>query len=382
MRFAAVIVAAGAGRRAGGDTPKQWRSLRGRPVVLWSVEALWAAGAEQVIVVVSPDDREHAASVLAALPRVQITPGGVERIDSVRAGLAAVAPGVEAVLIHDAARPFVTTGHVRGLLAGLEAADGALPALAVSDTLKRAGDDLVVSGTAERTGLWRAQTPQAFRRSAIDAAYAAWPAGEVPTDDAAVLERAGGRVQLTPGDPMLMKLTYPEDFPMAEALAGAARITRVGQGVDAHRFGPGDGCWLCGVLVSHDHGLVGHSDADAGLHALTDAILGAIGEGDIGDHFPPTDPQWKGAASDKFLLHAVELVRAKGGRVLNADVTLICERPKVKPHRAAMRQRLAELLDLPLDRVSVKATTMEEMGFTGRREGLAAQAVCTVETPA
>ena len=387
MRFAAVIVAAGAGRRAGGDTPKQWRSLRGRPVVLWSVEALAAAGAEQVIVVVSPGDREHAASVLGALPRVQITPGGVERIDSVRAGLAAVAPGVEAVLIHDAARPFVTTSHVRALLVGLEAAEGALPALAVSDTLKRAGDDLVVSGTAERAGLWRAQTPQAFRRSAIDAAYAAWPAGEVPTDDAAVLERAGGRVQLTPGDPMLMKLTYPEDFPMAEALAsagvaGAARITRVGQGVDAHRFGPGDGCWLCGVLVPHTEGLVGHSDADAGLHALTDAILGAIGEGDIGDHFPPTNPQWKGAASDKFLLHALALVHARGGRVLNADVTLICERPKVKPHRAAMRERLAALLDLPLDRVSVKATTMEEMGFTGRREGLAAQAVCTVETPA
>jgi 2-C-methyl-D-erythritol 4-phosphate cytidylyltransferase/2-C-methyl-D-erythritol 2,4-cyclodiphosphate synthase len=181
---------------------------------------------------------------------------------------------------------------------------------------------------------------------------------------------------------MLMKLTYPEDFPMAEALAGAQRIVRVGQGVDAHRFGTGDGCWLCGVLVPHDRGLVGHSDADAGLHALTDAILGAIGEGDIGDHFPPADPQWRGAASDKFLLHALELVRAKGGRVLNADVTLICEQPKIKPHRAAMRQRLAELLQLPQDRISVKATTMEEMGFTGRREGLASQAIAAVETPA
>ena len=382
MRFAAVIVAAGAGRRAGGDTPKQWRTLRGRPVVLWSVEALRGAGAEQVIVVVSPDDREHAAALLDALPHVQVTPGGAERIDSVRAGLAAVEPDVEAVLIHDAARPFVTAAHVRDLLAALQTAEGALPALAVSDTLKRANAGRVVEGTAERAGLWRAQTPQAFRRAAIAAAYAVWPADEVPTDDAAVLERAGGRVALTPGDPLLMKLTYPEDFPMAEALASGARITRVGQGVDAHRFGPGDGCWLCGVLVPHDRGLVGHSDADAGLHALTDAILGAIGEGDIGDHFPPTDPQWKGAASDKFLLHAVELARAKGGRLLNADVTLICERPKVKPHRAAMRQRLAELLDLPLDRVSVKATTMEEMGFTGRREGLAAQAVCTVETPA
>ena len=382
MRFSAVIVAAGAGRRAGGDTPKQWRALRGRPVTLWSVDAFAAAGAVQVIVVVSPEDRDHAARVFTERPFVQIVLGGAERIDSVRAGVAAVDEGADAILIHDAARPFVSSAHVQALLAALDHADGALPALPVSDTLKRAGADRVVSATADREGLWRAQTPQAFRRNALEAAYAAWPADETPTDDSAVLERAGGRVTLTPGDPMLMKLTYPEDFPMAEALAGSARIVRVGQGVDAHRFGEGEGCWLCGVLVPHDQTLLGHSDADAGLHALTDAILGAIGEGDIGDHFPPTDPQWKGAASDKFLLHAVELVCARGGRILNADVTLICERPKIKPHRAAMRERLAELLQLPLDRISVKATTMEEMGFTGRREGLAAQAVCTVETPA
>ena len=382
MRFAAVIVAAGAGLRAGGDTPKQWRRLHGRPVALWSAETLAAAGASELVVVVSREDHLHAEVVFGGLPGLAIVTGGAERIDSVRAGLGALGPRIEAVLIHDAARPFVTSAHVRGLLAALEGADGALPALPVSDTLKRAGPDRVVEATAERAGLWRAQTPQAFRRDAIVDAYAAWPQGEVPTDDAAVLERAGGRVVLTAGDPMLIKLTYPEDFPMAEALAGSARITRVGQGVDAHRFGPGEGCWLCGVLVPHDQGLVGHSDADAGLHALTDAILGAIGEGDIGDHFPPTDPQWRGAASDTFLLHALDLVRAKSGRVLNADVTLICERPKIKPHRSAMRERLAELLDLPLDRISVKATTMEEMGFTGRREGLAAQAVCTVETPA
>ncbi len=387
MRFAAVIVAAGAGRRAGADTPKQWRMLNGRPVAMWSVEALLRAGAESVILVVSPHDLDHARGVFVAMRSVQVTVGGAERIDSVRAGLAAVGESVEAVLIHDAARPFVTTRHVDDLLSGLETADGALPALPVSDTLKRADTERGVRETVDRAGLWRAQTPQAFRREAIEAAYAAWPPNEAPTDDAAVLERAGGRILLTPGDPMLMKLTYPEDFPMAEALAaaglgGSARITRVGQGVDAHRFGEGEGCWLCGVLVAHDQGLIGHSDADAGLHALTDAILGAIGEGDIGDHFPPTDPQWKGAASDKFLLHAVDLVRARGGRIVNADVTLICERPKIKPHRAAMRQRLAELLALPLDRISVKATTMEEMGFTGRREGLAAQAVCTVETPA
>ena len=382
MRFAAVIVAAGAGRRAGGELSKQWRPLHGRPVALWSAESLAAAGASELVVVVSREDELRAEALFAGLPGLRIVEGGADRIDSVRAGLAAVGETMDAVLIHDAARPFVTAAHVRALIAALENADGALPALPVSDTLKRAGADRIVTATAERAGLWRAQTPQAFRRAAVAAAYAAWPSGETPTDDAAVLERAGGRVALTPGDPMLMKLTYPEDFPMAEALAGAARVVRVGQGVDAHRFGPGDGCWLCGVLVPHTEGLVGHSDADAGLHALTDAILGAIGEGDIGDHFPPTDPQWKGAASDVFLRHAVALVRARGGRVLNADVTLICERPKVKPHRAAMRARLAELLDLPLDRISVKATTTEEMGFTGRREGLAAQAVTLVETPA
>ena len=197
-----------------------------------------------------------------------------------------------------------------------------------------------------------------------------------------MVERAGGRVVMTPGDPILMKLTYPEDFAMAERLAATSRITRIGQGVDAHRWGPGEAVWLCGVKIDHDHTLIGHSDADAGLHALTDALLGAIGEGDIGEHFPPSDPQWKGAASDRFLIHAVELVAARGGRILNADVTLICERPKIRPHRDAMRQRLADLLNLPLDRVSVKATTTEGMGFTGREEGLLAQAVVLVDTPA
>ena len=382
MSFSAVIVAAGAGRRAGGEVPKQWRPLAGRPVVLWSAEALLAAGAAHLVVVVSPSDAQMAAPVFGHLTSVQIVAGGAERVDSVRAGLEALRPHApEVVLIHDAARPFVSVRHIAALLAALESAQGALPALPVSDTLKRSRDGLV-QATSPREGLWRAQTPQAFLYAALVDAYARWPAGEVPTDDAGVLERAGGRVALTPGDPMLMKLTYPEDFPMAEALAGAQRIVRVGQGVDAHRFGEGASVWLCGVEIPHDQALIGHSDADAGLHALTDAILGAIGEGDIGDHFPPTDPQWRGAASDTFLRHAVELVRRKGGRVLNADVTLICERPKIKSHRAAMRARLAALLDLPLDRISVKATTMEEMGFTGRREGLAAQAVATVETPA
>ncbi len=383
MEFAAIIVAAGAGLRAGGDTPKQWRALLGKPVVRWSAEALLCAGAARLAVVVSAGAHALAQAALQGLPGLEIVQGGAERIDSVRAGLAALGEdGRRAVLVHDAARPFLTRAHVEAVLAPLAAHDGALLALPVSDTLKRGGRDGVVIETAPREALWRAQTPQAFRPGVLETAYAAWPAGEIPTDDSAVVERAGGRVALVAGDPLLMKLTYAEDFPMAERLAGAARITRVGQGVDAHRFTGGDRVWLCGVEIPHDQTLLGHSDADAGLHALTDAILGAIGEGDIGDHFPPTDPRWRGAASDQFLLHAVELVRARGGRVLNADVTLICERPKIKPHRPAMRQRLAGLLDLPLDRISVKATTMEEMGFTGRREGLAAQAVCTVETPA
>jgi 2-C-methyl-D-erythritol 4-phosphate cytidylyltransferase/2-C-methyl-D-erythritol 2,4-cyclodiphosphate synthase len=269
---------------------------------------------------------------------------------------------------------------VSDLLTALETADAALPALAVADTLRRVEAGRTV--TVPRDGLWRAQTPQAARRGRLEAAYANWPGPDEPTDDAAVVEADGGTIALTPGDPALMKLTYPEDFHMAEQLAGGARIMRIGQGFDAHRWGPGEAVWLCGVRIDHDQTLIGHSDADAGLHALTDALLGALGEGDIGDHFPPTDPQWKGADSDIFLKHAANMITGRGGRILNVDVTLICERPKIKPHRAAMRQRLADLLDLPLDRVSVKATTTEGMGFTGRQEGLAAQAVCLVETPA
>jgi 2-C-methyl-D-erythritol 4-phosphate cytidylyltransferase/2-C-methyl-D-erythritol 2,4-cyclodiphosphate synthase len=310
----------------------------------------------------------------------------------VRAGLAALgatAPDT-AVLIHDAARPFVNAGHVARLLEALADAEGAIPALAVADTLKRRTGAGAVE-TLARDGLWRAQTPQAFRLGAIRDAYAVWPdEAEQPTDDAGVLERAGGRLALTPGDPMLLKLTYPEDFAMAEALAAslggasppAPTITRMGQGFDAHRWGPGEAVWLCGVKIDHDQTLIGHSDADAGLHALTDALLGAIGEGDIGDHFPPTDARWKGVDSAVFLAHAADLIRARNGRIVNVDVTLICERPRIKPHRMAMRERLAALLSLPLDRVSVKATTTEGMGFPGRGEGLAAQAVCAVETPA
>lgn len=334
-----------------------------------------------MVVVVARDRLAAADDALAGLVGWKAVTGGRTRAESVQAGLAATTvQEAQPVLIHDAARPFVDGRHVSALLAALEQADGAIPTLPVPDTLKRG--DGHVDETVSREGLWRAQTPQAFNMARLKAAYLNWPAGEEPTDDASVMERAGGRVAMIPGDPMLMKLTYPEDFLMAEQLAGGRRIVRMGQGIDAHRFGPGDIVWLCGVAIPHDKGLIGHSDADCGLHALTDAVLGAIGDGDIGEHFPPSDPQWKGASSDRFLRHAVSRVAARGGRILNADVTLICERPKIRPHRDAMRARIAELLDLPLDRVSVKATTTEGMGFTGREEGLMAQAVVAIETPA
>ena len=380
MSFSAVIVAAGQGLRAGPGEPKAWRNLGGRPILRWSVEGLLAAGAGEIVLVVASDRLAEAEAALAGLANWNAVAGGKTRAESVQAGLAALeAAPDQPVLIHDAARPFVNRGHVERLLAALDAAEGAIPTLPVPDTLKR-GDGLV-GQTVSRDGLWRAQTPQAFRLGILRTAYARWPDDEEPTDDASVLERAGGAIAMVPGDPMLMKLTYPEDFLMAEQLSASRRIVRMGQGIDAHRFGPGDVVWLCGVRIEHDFGLVGHSDADCGLHALTDAVLGAIAEADIGEHFPPSDPRWKGASSDRFLSHAVSLVAARGGRVLNADLTLICERPKIRPHRDAMRARVAELLGLPIDRVSVKATTTEGMGFTGRGEGLMAQAVVTVETP-
>ncbi|MBO9709428.1 MAG: bifunctional 2-C-methyl-D-erythritol 4-phosphate cytidylyltransferase/2-C-methyl-D-erythritol 2,4-cyclodiphosphate synthase [Caulobacter sp.] len=383
MTFSAIIVAAGSGTRAGPGQAKQWRDLAGKAVLRWSAESLVAAGAKKLVIVADPAARPMLDQALRGLQGWSTTGGGATRALSVQAGLDALSdrPADEPTLIHDAARPFLGAATISALLSALDEADGAIPAMPVADTLKSIAPEGRIA-TKSRDGLWRAQTPQAFRRDRLLAAYGAWRGDQEPTDDAQVVENDGGRVALVPGDPMLMKLTYPEDFAMAERLAGAARITRMGQGFDAHRWGPGESVWLCGVEIAHNETLIGHSDADAGLHALTDAILGAIGEGDIGDHFPPTDPQWKGAASDKFLIHAVDLVRKRGGCLVNVDVTLICERPKIKPHRAAMRERLAQILGLPLDRVSVKATTTEGMGFTGRGEGLSAQAIAVVETPA
>jgi 2-C-methyl-D-erythritol 4-phosphate cytidylyltransferase/2-C-methyl-D-erythritol 2,4-cyclodiphosphate synthase len=378
MSFCAVIVAAGTGSRAGG--PKQWRELGGRPVVRWSAEALLAAGASELAVVVAPGDEALATEALAGLDRWVAVAGGATRAASVRAGLNALTAAPDArVLIHDAARPLLDGATLHRVLAALDRHPAALPVLPVADSLRRGVDGLMAE-PVDRDGLWRAQTPQGFRLGTIRDAYADWSASAPPTDDVEVARAAGHAVAMVPGDPRLMKLTYPEDFAMAEALI--PRQTRVGQGFDAHRWGPGSSVWLCGVEIAHDQTLIGHSDADAGLHALTDALLGAMGDGDIGDHFPPTDPQWKGASSDRFLVHAVERLHARGGRLVNVDVTLICERPKVKPHRQAMRERLAELLSLPLDAVSVKATTTEAMGFTGRGEGLAAQAVATIDLPA
>jgi len=375
MSFSAIIVAAGTGSRAG--ETKQWRRLGGRPVLRWSAEALLSAGASELAVVVAPGAEALAAEALQGLEGWFAVAGGATRAASVRAGLDALtAPADTRVLIHDAARPFLDAATIGRVLAALEQHDAALPVLPVADSLRRGADDLL-GESVDRDGLWRAQTPQGFRLEAIRSAWAAWPEGPSPTDDVEVARAAGRTVAMVAGDTRLMKLTYPEDFAMAEALI--PRQTRVGQGFDAHRWGPGSSVWLCGVEIPHDQTLIGHSDADAGLHALTDAILGAMGDGDIGDHFPPTDPQWKGASSDRFLIHAVERLAARGGRLVNVDVTLICERPKVKPHRQAMRERLADLLSLPLDAVSVKATTTEAMGFTGRGEGLAAQALATIE---
>jgi 2-C-methyl-D-erythritol 4-phosphate cytidylyltransferase/2-C-methyl-D-erythritol 2,4-cyclodiphosphate synthase len=379
MIFDAIIAAGGSGARAGG--PKQWRAVAGRPLIRWSAEALLSAGARQLVAVIPPGAESEAITALDGLP-VMFVAGGSSRAASVRNGLQAIADNPpEAVLIHDAARPFLPIAVIGRLIDALATDDAAVPGLPIADSLKRRSRG-GLAASMSRVDVWRAQTPQAFRYQRIVAAHEAWPRGEEMTDDAAAMERLGASVALVVGDPRLMKLTWPEDFEMAEALAGGLRRTRVGQGFDAHRWGPGDGVWLCGVKIAHDRSLIGHSDADAGLHALTDAVLGALGEGDIGDHFPPSDPQWKGADSARFLAHAAGLAAGRGGRISNVDVTLICEQPKVKPHREAMRARLAEILGLPLDAVSVKATTTEGMGFTGRQEGLAAQAIVSIDLPA
>jgi len=383
MGFSAIIVAAGSGERAGAGLAKQWRPLAGRPMLRWSAEALSMAGAARIVIVVAEGMEAAAAAAVSGLPACAVARGGDTRAKSVVAGLEALCADADSiVLVHDAARPFLGPGHIEALLAAIEAgADGAVPALPVADTLKRRNEAGAVV-TISRSELWRAQTPQAFRHGALLAAHRGWRGPGEPTDDASAVEAGGGRIVLTPGDPLLMKVTWPEELAMAERWAVGTRTTRVGQGFDVHRFGPGQGLWLCGVWIAHTHALIGHSDADAGLHALTDALLGAIGEGDIGEHFPASDPQWRNASSDRFLTHAACLIASRDGRIVNVDLTLICEWPKIGPRRQEMRGRLATLLGLDITRVGVKATTTEGLGFTGRGEGLAAQAIAAVEMPA
>jgi 2-C-methyl-D-erythritol 4-phosphate cytidylyltransferase/2-C-methyl-D-erythritol 2,4-cyclodiphosphate synthase len=378
---AAIIVAAGRGERAGGGLPKQYRPLLGRPVVRWSLDAL-AQRADRIVAVIDPAHAGLFDEAAVGVP-VEIVTGGATRTESVRAGLAALGRGAEPdiVLIHDAARPGLDVATIDRLIAALDAASGAAPALPLADAVKRVNDRGVVIGDAPREGLMRVQTPQAFRYEAIRAASERLESGASLEDDIAVAQAAGLTVQLVDGDAKLMKLTHPEDFALLESLLGASFMTCVGTGFDAHRFGPGEYVTLCGVRIAADRGLIGHSDADAGWHALTDALLGAIGAGDIGQHFPPSDPQWRGASSELFLKRAAELVREAGGRIVHVDVTLICETPKIAPHREEMRARTAEALALPVARASVKATTTERMGFAGREEGLAAQAVATAELP-
>lgn len=378
-RTAVLIVAAGVGERAGGGMPKQFRPLGGVPMLRRSVLAF--AGNPEIMavqVVIGPGQEARAAEALEGLDPLPFVTGGATRQELVRRGLEALAAHKpDFVLIHDAARPFVSRELIANLIAALTGGvPAAVPLAAVADTLKRETSDGVWT-TVPREGLFRAQTPQAFHYETILKAHREHANASV-TDDMALAELAGLKIANVPGEEINTKMTRPEDFQLAERwLAGAAEF-RTGMGLDAHRFVPGDRVWLCGIKIAHDATLEGHSDADAGLHALTDAILGAIGQGDIGQHFPPTDEKWRGAPSSVFLEHAAKLVREAGGEIIHCDLTLICERPKIAPHRDAMQTRVAEILGIDRARVSIKATTTEGMGFTGRKEGLAAQAIATV----
>lgn len=370
MKIAALIVAAGEGKRAGGDIPKQLRHLGGKPVYRWSLDTfLQHAQVNQCVLVVPPGCENDYRS---ALPTgVIIVSGGETRSASVRAGLAAcdLEPS-DLVMIHDAARPGLSKATITDLIAAMQDAEAAAPALPVADALKRQTHDGLI--TVDRAALYRVQTPQAFRYQSISEALSG---GSDLVDDLAAIEAANGKVNLVKGHETLAKITYPEDHTRLEKLL-MPHLTppRFGTGYDVHALEPGTQVTLCGVSIPHTQSLVGHSDADVAWHALTDAILGAAALGDIGDHFPPSDPQWKGAPSKTFLKHAVDIAREAGWQLSSCDLTLICEAPKIKPHREAMRMRTADVTGLPIDAISVKATTTEGLGFTGRREGIAAQA--------
>jgi 2-C-methyl-D-erythritol 4-phosphate cytidylyltransferase/2-C-methyl-D-erythritol 2,4-cyclodiphosphate synthase len=372
----ALLVAAGSGIRTGGEVPKQYRQVGGKALLAHAVDALRHPRIDEVLVVIGTGQEALYRQAVRERPLPAPITGGAERQYSVLRGLEAVGHA-DVVLIHDAARAFLPAAVIDRLLDALVSRDGAVPVLPVVDTLARA--DGALGDTVSRKNLVRVQTPQAFRFGAILAAHRAWTGSA--TDDAQVARAAGLSVATVEGDPMLEKLTYESDFAQWQQRLRARMVSRSGMGFDVHAFEPGDGLWMGGILIPHDRGLKGHSDADVVLHAVTDALLGAIGEGDIGQHFPPSDPQWRGAASSRFVEHARGLIEARGGRIDHVDATVICEAPKVGPHRDAMRARLADLLGLPLSRVSIKATTSERLGFTGRGEGIAAQAIATVSLP-
>jgi 2-C-methyl-D-erythritol 4-phosphate cytidylyltransferase/2-C-methyl-D-erythritol 2,4-cyclodiphosphate synthase len=384
VKIAALIVAAGRGVRARTAQPKQYAPIGGTPVLARTLAVfLDHPSIDLVQVVIGAGDVEHYDKAVAGLRSPKLlapAEGGATRQASVRNGLAALEPHApDHVLIHDAVRPFVTSDILARVIAALATAAGAVAAVPVADTLKRASAGDRITATVDRAGLWRAQTPQGFRFADILAAHAAALAAgrDDLTDDAAVAEFAGLPVVLVPGSEANRKLTTAEDLAMADHRSAAADV-RTGSGIDVHRLVAGDHVWLCGVRIPHTQALEGHSDADVALHALVDALLGAVGEGDIGQHFPDSDPRWRNAASRLFLAEALARVRARGGTIANVDITLLCEVPKIAPHRQAMRARVAELLELDPTRVNVKATTTEGLGFTGRREGIAALATTTV----
>ena len=368
--FAAIVVAAGKGLRAGQPLPKQFAMWRGKPVLRHSVETLLDAGARPLVIAVPPDGEQAVLDALAGLEGFALVTGGTTRQQSVKKALAAV-DSAERILIHDAARPDLPLPVSERLLAALEYHPGAIPVLPVIDSLSVENDG-VMSGTAPREQLRRVQTPQAFRFDAIFRAHQAWKDEDSAGDDAQVLRANGGIVAHVQGNERLAKLTFAEDFMVQQP------SIRIGMGFDVHRLVEGEELWLGGIRLDHSKGLSGHSDADVALHAIVDALLGAVANGDIGSHFPPSDPRWKGASSDQFLEHAARLVREAGYGVGNVDLTIICEAPKIGPHRDAMRTRIADLLGVDIALVSVKATTTERLGLTGRGEGIAAQAIATV----
>ena len=374
MSVTALIVAAGKGERLGGGIPKQYRAIAGKPVLRRAVEALIGHSAiGHIQVVIGAGQEDLAAEALAGLPVPMPLIGGETRQKTVLNGLGAVQ--TERVLVHDAARPFCPKTVVDRLLGSLESHDGAVPVLPASDTLARADD--LLGEPIDRSGAVRVQTPQAFHTDRLRSAHAAWTGGPA-TDDATVARAAGGRIAAVEGDPLLEKLTTEADWLRSEALLAARMVPRAGMGFDVHGFSGEGPIWMGGIEIPHSRGLAGHSDADVVLHAITDALLGAAALGDIGEHFPPSDQRWKGASSDIFLSHAADLIRGRGGLIDHLDCTIIAEEPRVGPHRAAMQARVAAILGLRNDQVSIKATTTEGLGFTGRREGVAAQAIASV----